>query len=47
MADPVRISGFFANFDTESVITQLTNVRMQAVTKLQNQSDQANQLQVL
>jgi flagellar hook-associated protein 2 len=42
VADPVRISGFFANFDTESVITQLTNVRMQAVTKLQNQSDQAN-----
>ena len=35
MSDPVRISGFFSTFDTESVISQLTQVRMNAVTLLE------------
>lgn len=36
MSDPVRISGFFSTFDTESVISQLTAVRQRAVTQLEN-----------
>lgn len=35
MSDPVRIGGFFSTFDTEAVIAQLTNVRMNAVTLLE------------
>ncbi|MGE3076461.1 MAG: flagellar filament capping protein FliD [Dehalococcoidia bacterium] len=35
MSDPVRIGGFYSTFDTEAVITQLTNIRMGAVTQLQ------------
>lgn len=41
MSDPVRISGFYSNFDTESVITQLTNLRMNAVTQLEIKSAKA------
>ncbi|MEO8538880.1 MAG: flagellar filament capping protein FliD [bacterium] len=43
MADPVRLGGFYASFDTEAVITQLTNVRMNAVTLLQNKSAKETQ----
>ena len=35
MSDPVRLGGFYSSFDTEAVITQLTNLRMNAVTQLQ------------
>ncbi|MGE0600193.1 MAG: flagellar filament capping protein FliD [Dehalococcoidia bacterium] len=35
MSDPVRIGGFYSTFDTEAVITQLTNLRMNAVTQLE------------
>jgi len=33
MSDPIRIGGFFSSFDTESVIAQLTQARMRAVTR--------------
>ncbi|GIW19272.1 MAG: hypothetical protein KatS3mg064_2429 [Tepidiforma sp.] len=35
MSDPVRIGGFYANFDTEAVIRQLTAIRMRQVTLLE------------
>jgi len=38
MADPVRIGGFYANFDTEAVISQLTAIRMNKVTLLENKA---------
>lgn len=38
MSDPVRISGFFSTFDTESVISQITAVRMRAVNQLEYKS---------
>jgi flagellar hook-associated protein 2 len=41
MSDPIRISGFFSNFDTESVISQLTALRMNAVTQLEIKSAKA------
>jgi flagellar hook-associated protein 2 len=41
MSDPVRLGGFFSTFDTEAVITQLTNLRMNAVTQLQIKSAKA------
>lgn len=43
MSDPVRLGGFYANFDTEAVITQLTNVRMNQVTLLQNKAAKEGQ----
>lgn len=42
MSDPIRIGGFFSTFDTESVIAQLTKVRMRAVTQLEAKSMQAS-----
>jgi len=41
MSDPVRLSGFFSTFDTESVIAQITNLRMAKVTQLEIQSAKA------
>lgn len=38
MSDPVRLGGFFATFDTEAVIAQLTDIRMNKVTLLQNKA---------
>lgn len=38
MSDPVRLGGFFATFDTEAVISQLTDIRMNKVTLLQNKA---------
>ncbi len=35
MSDPVRIGGFYATFDTEAVIRQLTAIRMRQVTLLE------------
>ena len=35
MSDPVRIGGFYAPFDTEAVIKQLTAIRMRQVTLLE------------
>jgi flagellar hook-associated protein 2 len=35
MSDPVRIGGFFATFDTEAVVRQLTAIRMRQVTLLE------------
>jgi flagellar hook-associated protein 2 len=35
VTDPVRISGFFATFDTEAVIAQLTEARLLKVGKLE------------
>lgn len=43
MSDPVRLGGFYANFDTEAVITQLTNLRMNQVTLLQNKATKEGQ----
>lgn len=42
MSDPIRIGGFFSTFDTESVIAQLTAVRMRAVNQLEIKSIQAS-----
>lgn len=42
MSDPVRIGGFYATFDTEAVIRQLTELRMRQVTLL-DQKAAANQ----
>src|SRR3972149_6234805 len=42
MPDPIRIGGFFSPFDTESVIAQLTQARMRAVTQLELKSIQAS-----
>ncbi len=42
MSDPVRIGGFYATFDTEAVIRQLTEIRMRQVTLLE-QKGAANQ----
>ena len=42
MSDPIRIGGFFSPFDTESVIAQLTQARMRAVTQLELKSIQAS-----
>jgi flagellar capping protein FliD len=42
MTDPVRIGGFFANFDTEAVIQQLTFARQGAIRKLDIQTTKAN-----
>jgi len=42
MSDPIRIGGFFSSFDTESVIAQLTQARMRAVTRLELKSVQAS-----
>lgn len=41
MSDPVRIGGFFSTFDTESVITQLTNLRMNKVRQMEIRSAKA------
>jgi len=41
VSDPVRISGFFSTFDTESVISQITAIRMRAVEQLEYKSLQA------
>jgi flagellar hook-associated protein 2 len=38
VADPVRISNFFASFDTEAVISQLTAARQTVITKMDMQS---------
>lgn len=38
MSDPIRIGGFFATFDTEAVIRQLTAVRMRQVTLLEQKN---------
>lgn len=35
MSDPVRLGGFFSSFDTEAVISQITQLRMNAVTQLE------------
>jgi len=35
MSDPVRIGGFFATFDTEAVVQQLTAIRMRQVNLLE------------
>lgn len=35
MSDPVRLGGFFSSFDTEAVIGQITQLRMNAVTQLE------------
>jgi len=37
MAEPVRIGGFFANFDTEAVLSQLAQARQSVITKLDRQ----------
>lgn len=37
MPEPVRIGGFFANFDTEAVLSQLTLARQSVITKLDRQ----------
>lgn len=42
MADPVRLGGFYSSFDTEAVISQLTNLRMAAVTQLEIKSAKAS-----
>ena len=42
MTDPVRIGGFFANFDTEAVIQQMTFARQGAIRKLDIQTTKAN-----
>jgi len=42
MSDPVRIGGFFSTFDTEAVIEQLTNIRMNAVVQLEIKMAKAN-----
>ena len=34
MSDPVRISGFFATFDTEAVIAQLTEARLSTLARM-------------
>lgn len=41
MSDPVRIGGFFSTFDTEAVIAQMTQIRMNAVTQLEIKSAKA------
>lgn len=43
MSDPVRLGGFYSSFDTEAVITQLTNLRMNQVTLLQNKAAKEGQ----
>ena len=42
MSDPIRIGGFFSTFDTEAVISQLTALRMRAVTQLEIKSAKAS-----
>jgi len=42
MVDPVRIGGFFATFDTEAVIAQLTFARQSGIRKLGIQQTKAN-----
>ncbi len=42
MSDPVRLGGFYSTFDTESVITQLTNLRLAAVRQLEIKSAKAS-----
>ncbi|WP_322795341.1 flagellar filament capping protein FliD [Tepidiforma sp.] len=40
MSDPIRIGGFFATFDTEAVIRQLTAIRMRQVDLLDQKAAQ-------
>ncbi len=38
MADPIRVTGLFSAFDTESIIAQLTAAKQTAVTRLDRQA---------
>ena len=42
MADPIRVTGLFSSFDTESVISQLTFARQGIVRKLEAESAMAS-----
>ena len=42
MSDPIRLGGFFSTFDTEAVISQLTQIRMGAVTQLEIKNAKAS-----
>lgn len=41
MADPIRLTGLFSSFDTESVISQLTAAKQSVVTRLDVQASTA------
>ena len=43
MGNPVRIGGFFSSFDTEAVITQLTQARQSVLVKLDSQGRSATE----